>query len=55
VGTLGDCCADFSDMSIMLIRTLHPMPSQLETIETRRQSVPLCFFGTEQSGTLRLQ
>jgi cobalt-precorrin-7 (C5)-methyltransferase len=54
LGTLGDCCADFSDMSIMLIRTLHPMPSQLEPVETRRQSVPLCFFGTEQSGTLRL-
>jgi cobalt-precorrin-7 (C5)-methyltransferase len=35
LGTLGDCCADFSDMSIMLIRTLHPMPSQLETVETR--------------------
>jgi precorrin-6B methylase 1 len=30
LGTLGDCCADFSDMSIMLIRTLHPMPSQLK-------------------------
>ena len=29
-GTLGDCPADFSDMSIMLIRTLHPMKSQLD-------------------------
>ena len=28
-GNLGECHADFSDMSIMLIRTLHPMPSQL--------------------------
>jgi precorrin-6y C5,15-methyltransferase (decarboxylating) CbiE subunit len=30
-GTLGDCAGhDFSDMSIMLIRTLKPMPSQIE-------------------------
>jgi len=29
-GTLADCCGDFTDMSMMLIRTLHPMPSQLE-------------------------
>jgi cobalt-precorrin-7 (C5)-methyltransferase len=29
-GKLGDCSAVFSDMSIMLIRTLHPMRSQLE-------------------------
>lgn len=29
-GKLVDCRQDFSDMSIMLIRTLHPMPSQLE-------------------------
>ena len=28
-GTLDRCKRDFSDMSIMLIRTLHPMPSQL--------------------------
>ncbi len=28
-GTLAECNRDFSDMSIMLIRTLHPMPSQL--------------------------
>ena len=28
-GTLAQCQQDFSDMSIMLIRTLHPMPSQL--------------------------
>lgn len=27
---LGECNMDFSDMSIMLIRTLHPMPSQIE-------------------------
>ena len=27
---LAECNADFSDMSIMLIRTLHPMPSQIE-------------------------
>jgi cobalt-precorrin-7 (C5)-methyltransferase len=36
LGTLGDCCADFSDMSIMLIRTLRPMKSQLEPVETQR-------------------
>jgi precorrin-6B methylase 1 len=29
-GVLSDCTADFSDMSIMLIRTPHPMPSQIE-------------------------
>jgi precorrin-6B methylase 1 len=29
-GALSECTADFSDMSIMLIRTLHPMPSQIE-------------------------
>ncbi len=30
-GTLGAACSrDFSDMSIMLIRTLRPMPSQIE-------------------------
>ena len=29
-GPLGECNVDFSDMSIMLIRTLHPMPSQIE-------------------------
>jgi len=29
-GTLAECTADFTDMSIMLIRTLHPMPSQIE-------------------------
>lgn len=30
-GNLGECAArDFSDMSIMLIRTLKPMPSQIE-------------------------
>lgn len=29
-GRLGDCTRDFSDMSIMLIRTLRPMPSQIE-------------------------
>ena len=29
-GKLGNCSAAFSDMSIMLIRTLHPMRSQLE-------------------------
>jgi cobalt-precorrin-7 (C5)-methyltransferase len=34
-GTLGDCQADFSDMSIMLIRTLHPMKSQLDLAEAR--------------------
>lgn len=28
-GRLSECSQDFSDMSIMLIRTLHPMPSQL--------------------------
>ena len=29
-GRLAECNVDFSDMSIMLIRTLHPMPSQIE-------------------------
>ncbi|MDQ3623515.1 MAG: cobalt-precorrin-7 (C(5))-methyltransferase [Verrucomicrobiota bacterium] len=29
-GALADCTGEFSDMSIMLIRTLHPMPSQIE-------------------------
>lgn len=28
--TLAECTRDFSDMSIMLIRTLRPMPSQIE-------------------------
>ena len=32
-GELRDCCTrDFSDMSIMLIRTLRPMPSQLPPV-----------------------
>jgi cobalt-precorrin-7 (C5)-methyltransferase len=35
LGTLGDCRGDFSDMSIMLIRTLRPMESQLEPVATR--------------------
>jgi cobalt-precorrin-7 (C5)-methyltransferase len=30
-GNLGNCTSAFSDMSIMLIRTLHPSPSQLES------------------------
>jgi len=30
-GTLADCgTQEFSDMSIMLIRTLHPLSSQIE-------------------------
>ncbi|HEY6926144.1 MAG TPA: cobalt-precorrin-7 (C(5))-methyltransferase [Steroidobacteraceae bacterium] len=29
-GKLADCTGEFSDMSIMLIRTLRPMPSQIE-------------------------
>ncbi len=29
-GTLAECTRDFTDMSIMLIRTLAPMPSQIE-------------------------
>jgi precorrin-6B methylase 1 len=29
-GALGDCTSDFTDMSIMLIRSLRPMPSQIE-------------------------
>ena len=29
-GPLGECTVNFSDMSIMLIRALHPMPSQIE-------------------------
>lgn len=29
-GTLGECTGEFTDMSIMLIRTLAPMPSQIE-------------------------
>jgi cobalt-precorrin-7 (C5)-methyltransferase len=33
-GPLRDCQGDFSDMSIMLIRTLHPMKSQLEAAGT---------------------
>ena len=39
LGTLKECCADFSDMSMMLIRTLHPMKSQLnrQTPLTRRR------------------
>lgn len=28
-GTLAECTLDFSDMSILLIRSLHPFPSQL--------------------------
>lgn len=32
-GTLAECTADFSDMSIMLIRTLNPIPSQIEPEE----------------------
>jgi cobalt-precorrin-7 (C5)-methyltransferase len=32
-GELNDCCTrDFSDMSIMLIRTLRPMPSQIPLV-----------------------
>jgi cobalt-precorrin-7 (C5)-methyltransferase len=38
LGTLGDCGGDFSDMSIMLIRTLRPMKSQLEPVETRSRA-----------------
>jgi precorrin-8X/cobalt-precorrin-8 methylmutase len=34
-GTLADCRGDFTDMSMMLIRTLHPMPSQLEPLGMR--------------------
>jgi cobalt-precorrin-7 (C5)-methyltransferase len=31
-GSLADCAnKEFSDMSIMLIRTLHPLASQIET------------------------
>jgi cobalt-precorrin-7 (C5)-methyltransferase len=33
-GLLESCTAAFSDMSIMLIRTLHPIPSQLEPQRT---------------------
>jgi len=29
-GVLRDCTGDFTDMSIMLIRSLKPMPSQIE-------------------------
>jgi cobalt-precorrin-7 (C5)-methyltransferase len=29
-GTLGECTHEFTDMSIMLIRALRPMPSQIE-------------------------
>ena len=29
-GTLAGCTGDFSDMSIMLVRTLRPVPSQIE-------------------------
>lgn len=31
-GELKDCTRDFSDMSIMLIRTLRPMPSQIQPV-----------------------
>lgn len=31
-GSLAECTRDFSDMSIMLIRTLRPMPSQIEPV-----------------------
>jgi cobalt-precorrin-7 (C5)-methyltransferase len=34
-GALGDCRTDFTDMSIMLVRTLHPMKSQLDLAEPR--------------------
>ncbi|HVB82786.1 MAG TPA: cobalt-precorrin-7 (C(5))-methyltransferase [Candidatus Binataceae bacterium] len=35
-GTLGECAErDFSDMSIMLIRTLRPMPSQIEPLDSQ--------------------
>jgi cobalt-precorrin-7 (C5)-methyltransferase len=37
-GPLGYCHDDFSDMSIMLIRTLHPMSSQLESAGTLRSA-----------------
>jgi len=29
-GVLSECTRDFTDMSIMLIRSLHPVPSQIE-------------------------
>ena len=34
-GNLENCTGTFSDMSIILIRTLHPMPSQLEPRATQ--------------------
>jgi precorrin-6B methylase 1 len=37
-GTLGDCHADFTDMSIMLIRTLYPMKSQLDLAKSRSRA-----------------
>ena len=30
VGDPAECVRDFTDMSIMLIRSLRPMPSQIE-------------------------
>ena len=41
---MGDCRGDFSDMSMMLIRTLHPMKSQLEPDENRS-----CAFGATEN------
>ena len=34
IGNLGNCAGAFSDMSIMLIRTLRPMASQIEPMAT---------------------
>lgn len=33
-GKLGDCTGEFTDMSIMLIRTLNPLASQIEPVTT---------------------
>jgi cobalt-precorrin-7 (C5)-methyltransferase len=36
-GQLNECNGEFSDMSIMLIRALHPFPSQLEPVAVSTQ------------------
>ncbi len=53
LGTLGDCPADFTDMSIMLIRTLQPMKSQLGLAESQAHlsGVTGIIGSTEPEGT----
>jgi precorrin-6Y C5,15-methyltransferase (decarboxylating)/cobalt-precorrin-7 (C5)-methyltransferase len=50
MGTLGDCPGDFTDMSIMLIRTLQPMESQLGLAESQADlSVPAVKIGSSKA------